>query len=143
MKYSQKVNAPQDFLYQKMIDSALYDIKQSTGKKVSESQLTGFEYEKKISGQTVEMLINEATAPSVYEFTATTSARTHHTRWELTKISELETEIHITDTQGTASVFQLFTDKLMEFLLTKPKRRQMETMLTKMEKEYQKSGAAS
>ena len=138
MKFKRIYDAPAEFIFQKIIDSCLYDVKQATGRTKAASQLTGFSYKKKISGQMATVKFDEVIVPRVYEFTTTTGARTYHTRWELSAVEAGQTEIFIKDTNGTSNIFQLFTDRMMEWMLTTMKRRQIDTMIKKMVEGYKK-----
>ncbi|MGO2267178.1 MAG: DUF3284 domain-containing protein, partial [Vagococcus salmoninarum] len=49
MEIIKQMNVPAAFLYDKIIDSVLFDIRKQTGKSVTKKQLNNFEYVKEYS----------------------------------------------------------------------------------------------
>ena len=76
MKINVTLNAPVEFLYQQLIESALEDIRKQVGKKISWRDLPNYTYEKKwVSGRVAKMHIDSAIPSQAYGYTMTTDRK--------------------------------------------------------------------
>lgn len=137
MKLKKTIKAPKNYIYQQLIQSSLYDIKQQTGKTLSEKQLSGFKYEKKIQGRAAGTIkIGTVSADKEYSFLTETKDGSYDTTWKLTEITDSETLVEITEKSVAKTMSQLVSNWLTWAFLQTIKKRTMKQMLERMEKEY-------
>ncbi len=137
MKINKTIDAPRDFIFEKIVDSCLFDIEKNTGKRPKIHNLNGFEYTKNFGkNQRGTIRINELLEPSVYDFTTKTNRNTFVTRWELHKIDDRSTEVHIQEQQTSNGFIQMVNDKVVGFFLGRLKKRQMLAVLDNMNRAY-------
>lgn len=137
MKINKTIDAPRDFIFEKIVDSCLFDIEKNTGKRPKIRNLNGFEYTKNFGkNQRGTIRINELLEPSVYDFTTKTNRNTFVTRWELHKIDDRSTEVHIQEQQTSNGFIQMINDKVVGFFLGRLKKRQMLAVLDNMNRAY-------
>lgn len=137
MKLVKKIQVPRQYVFDKIIESSLYDIKQQTGKTVKVSDLENFEYTKNF-GQTGSGTIkfDKVRENEIYAFSTETNRNSFHTHWELQEINDSSTEVIITETRTSKGGIQLLNDMLMGFLLAHTKKKQMSQMLETLESGY-------
>ena len=103
MRIDKIVDAPREFIFEKIIDSCLFDIEKNTGKRPKVRSLNGYEYSKSFGkNQRGSIKITELTEPSIYAFTTKTNRNTFSTRWELHKIDDRSTQVVIKKRQMVA-----------------------------------------
>lgn len=137
MKINKTVDAPREFIFEKIIDSCLYDIERNTGRHPKVRSLNGYEYTKDFGkNQKGTIRINELTDPSIYEFTTKTNRNTFTTRWELHKIDDRSTDVVIEEKQTSNGMIQLVNDKFVGFFLGRLKKRQMVAILDNINRAY-------
>ena len=137
MKITKTIDVPRQFIFDKITESSLYDIKQHTGKTPKISSLTGFEYQKKFGkNQSGKIEFDEVTEPSVYAFTTKTNRNTFKTRWELHKIDDQSTDVVIAEESQSSGMVQNINDTIMAFMFGKLKKRQMLAILDEISKAY-------
>ncbi|GFH41099.1 DUF3284 domain-containing protein [Pseudolactococcus insecticola] len=139
MELTKTLDVPRQFVFEKIVDSGLYDIQQNTGKRPKISSLKGFEYKKKFGSkqnQAGKIRIDDVIEPSVYAFTTTTVRNTFTTRWELHKIDDKTTDVVISETIESKGFFQNLNDSMMQIGLGWIKKRQMRAILDGILKAY-------
>ncbi|WP_096818066.1 DUF3284 domain-containing protein [Lactococcus fujiensis] len=137
MEINKTIDVPREFVFEKIIDSGLYDIERQTGKRPKVMNMTGFSYVKTFGkNQSGTIKFDEVSGPSVYAFTTTTQRNTFHTRWELHKIDDRSTNIIITEQQESNGFFQKLNDIAVGFVLGRIKKRQVIAMIDAIEKAY-------
>ena len=137
MKFKKTIHVPQKFVFDKVIESVLYDIQQQTGRKLNSRVLNGLEYTKKIQGpNAANIKIDEVTSPSLYAFTTETSEGRYSTRWQFKTLAEDETEVFISEKATAKSTLQIFNNFIVWAFMEAAKKRALRTMLDKMEQTY-------
>lgn len=137
MKITKTIDVPRQFIFDKITESSLYDIKQNTGKTPKISSLTGFEYQKNFGkNQSGKIKFDEVTEPSIYAFTTKTNRNTFKTRWELHKIDDQSTDVVIAEESKSSGMVQNINDTIMAFMFGKLKNRQMLAILDEISKAY-------
>ncbi len=137
MQITKTIDVPREFIFEKIIDSCLYDIERQVGKRPKVMNLTGFSYVKNFGkNQSGTIKFDEVTGPSVYAFTTSTNRNTFHTRWELHKISDRTTDIVITENQTSNGFIQKMNDMVVSLLLGWMKKRQIVAMIDSIQKAY-------
>ena len=130
MRIDKIVDAPREFIFEKIIDSCLFDIEKNTGKRPKVRSLNGYEYSKSFGkNQRGSIKITELTEPSIYAFTTKTNRNTFSTRWELHKIDDRSTQVVIEENQTSNGFIQMINDKAVGFFLGRFKKRQMVAVL--------------
>lgn len=137
MEINKTIDVPSEFVFEKIIDSSLYDIQKQTGKHPKVMNMTGFSYVKDFGkNQRGTIKFDEVTGPSVYAFTTSTQRATFHTRWELHKIDDRSTTVIITEDQTSNGFFQKLNDTVLGFFLGHFKKRQILAILDSISKAY-------
>ena len=137
MRIDKIVDAPREFIFEKIIDSCLFDIEKNTGKRPKVRSLSGYEYSKNFGkNQRGTIKITELTDPSIYAFTTKTNRNTFSTRWELHKIDDRSTQVIIEENQTSNGLIQMINDKAVGFILGRFKKRQMVAILDNVNRTY-------
>ena len=137
MRIQNIVDAPRDFIFEKIVDSCLFDIEKNTGKRPKVRSLNGYEYNKSFGkNQRGTIKITELTEPSIYAFTTKTNRNTFSTRWELHKIDDRSTQVIIEENQSSNGFIQMVNDKAVGFFLGRFKKRQMVAILDNVNRAY-------
>lgn len=137
MELKKKINTPASFFYGKVIESVLYDIKEQTGEKLSESQLEGFEYLKTFSKNSrgkieIENIINNST----YTYKTFTNRNSYEVSYVITSIDEKSCEVLYTETMNSIGFLQKINDTIFGFILAHFKKKQFFRMLESIEASY-------
>lgn len=137
MRIDKIVDAPREFIFEKIVDSCLFDIEKNTGKRSKVRSLNGYEYNKSFGkNQRGTIKITELTEPSIYAFTTKTNRNTFSTRWELHKIDDRSTQVIIEENQSSNGLIQMVNDKAVGFFLGRFKKRQMVAILDNVNRAY-------
>ncbi|MDR0199368.1 MAG: DUF3284 domain-containing protein [Streptococcaceae bacterium] len=144
MKVVKTIAVPCDIAFHRILESGLYDVKKYVGYYPKVSELSGFEYEKKFQNKTSgKIRFDEVTEPSVYAFTSLLSKGSYQTRWEFRKVSEVGTEVTMTELPYAEGKFQQAQASLVGFLMSLLKKRSIRTVLEKIEQAYEENAVAS
>ncbi|ADJ59207.1 DUF3284 domain-containing protein [Lactococcus cremoris] len=137
MRIDKIVDAPREFIFEKIVDSCLFDIEKNTGKRPKVRSLNGYEYNKSFGkNQRGTIKITELREPSIYAFTTKTNRNTFSTRWELHKIDDRSTQVIIEENQSSNGLIQMVNDKAVGFFLGRFKKRQMVAILDNVNRAY-------
>lgn len=139
MEIIRTLKVPRQFIFDKLLESGLYDIEKNTGKHPKISSLSGFEYKKKFGAkqnQAGEIVIDEVIEPAVYAFTTKTVRNTYTTRWEMHRIDDKLTEVVISEDMISHGFFQNLNDMMMQIGLGWVKKRQMTAILNSISSAY-------
>ncbi|MDR1568819.1 MAG: DUF3284 domain-containing protein [Streptococcaceae bacterium] len=137
MEIRRTLNAPASFIYGKMVDSAVFDIRQQTGKTLKHDQLTGFEYVKQFSAsRRAKIKILEAKKDEKYSFKTTTSRNAYITTYSLQAIDEKHCEVIFEEKIESFGLLQQVNDALVSIPLSFSKKRQLRDMFDALAKEY-------
>ena len=124
-------------LFDKIIDSVIFDIRKATGKTVSRKQLAGYEYVKEFSASSrAKIKIEEVIENQVYQFRTETTKNEFVVRYELETINEKQTKVIYTETMKSFGILQQMNDMLLGTILGYFKRKQFKKMLVMMEESY-------
>ena len=137
MRIDKIVDAPREFIFEKIVDTCLFDIEKNTGKRPKVRSLNGYEYNKSFGkNQRGTIKITELREPSIYAFTTKTNRNTFSTRWELHKIDDRSTQVIIEENQSSNGLIQMVNDKAVGFFLGRFKKRQMVAILDNVNRAY-------
>jgi len=140
MRLSKTVDAPASFIFDKLVESSLYDIKQQTGESIHFEALKGYTYHKTFQNkQKAEITITEVVKNETYEFITVMMLREYKTRYQLKALGENSCEIICEEKQVSHGVLQRYNDMIMEILIGWQKKKQMRYMFDGMAKVYHES----
>ncbi|CAM3985486.1 DUF3284 domain-containing protein [Catellicoccus marimammalium] len=138
MQVTKQINCPSSFIYNELIDSVLYDIKRTTGKKPKRSHLENFSYEKRFhDGSIGTVTITKQEDDRCYAFQTKTKNNTFYTSYEITPIDDYHCQIFVQEKVESDGFFQKINDFLMMTLFLRNKKQHLLQMLAEMEKKYQ------
>ncbi|MDR0297465.1 MAG: DUF3284 domain-containing protein [Streptococcaceae bacterium] len=140
MKVTGVLQAPVEFLFDAVIESAMYDIKEQTGRTAPGiSALSGFSYTKKFANhQTGKITLSEIVRPRVYEFMTETEVNGFTTRWEFEQQDAKHTKITVSEKRLSKTERQWTNDLMMGIVLHHAKRKRILSILRGLEAQYKK-----
>lgn len=137
MEITKQMNIPATFLYDKVVDSVLFDIRKATGKTVTRKQLKDFEYVKEFSANNrARIKIEEAIDNTLYRFRTSTTKNDFLVEYEIKPLTESTCELHYTETMKSFGFLQQLNDMLLGFMLMFFKKRRFKKMLQMIEESY-------
>jgi lysyl-tRNA synthetase class I len=138
MEIKKKVDAPAEFIYEKVVNSSQFDIRKSTGKTISTKGLQGFEYVKQFNKhQSAKIKIVEVKENELYSFSTSTTMNSFLTTYKMEPINNEKCIVTVTEKkENHGGTIRRANDMLMEIALGWLKKRQIKTMITAMGKEY-------
>lgn len=137
MEVNKVLQVPASFFYQKVIDSVLYDVKEATGKQVTEKQLPGFEYVKEFNNKTsAKIIIQEAVKDQCYQFRTATTKNTFDVRYQITPVDDQSCAVTYTESMTSKGTIQSLNDSVTGFILGFFKKKQLKKMLAMIEASY-------
>ncbi|MDR0300418.1 MAG: DUF3284 domain-containing protein [Streptococcaceae bacterium] len=140
MKVSKVLQAPVEFLYDKVLESSQFDIKQQTGRTApSINSLSGFSYEKIfLNHQKGKITFGEVKRPRVYEFVTETDTNAFTTRWEFEQSDKNHAKVSVSEKRTSKSERQWMNDVVMGIFLHYTKRKRIVKILEGLESQYKK-----
>lgn len=137
MEIVKKLQVPADFFYKKVIESVIYEVQDTTGRTLNESQLAGFEYVKKYNDKTSATIkIESAKTNENYAFRTLTTRNDFHVEYQITAIDETSCEVKYTEKMNSNGWIQSMNDMVVGTVLGFLKKRQFKRMLTMIEETY-------
>lgn len=138
---SKVMNVTARDFFDMLVDSVLYDIKKSTGKKINRSQFhKGTNYRKKIKtnakgkkGVLVKVTVTAFEAPYLYEATFSGDTDSTRIRYEIEELEDDQIRVTYSEDAGNVSG----VNKPMRWLQTKIGQRNLKASLDGMEKAVQ------
>lgn len=137
MEVVKKLNVPASFFYGKIVDSVVFDVRNSTGKDLKPKQLNNFEYVKEFSKTsrakiTIEKLIEN----QCYAFKTSTTRNEYVAQYAIKPIGDKSCEVHYIEKMESFGTFQKMNDALVSIVLGFFKKRQFKKMLEMIEASY-------
>lgn len=137
MEVNKTLKVPAEFFYQKVIDSVLYDVKETTGKTVTEAQLSGLEYVKEFNNKTsAKILIQEAVKDQSYKFRTATTKNTFDVSYQIKAVDDHSCAVTYRESMTSVGTIQSLNDTVTGFLLGFFKKKQLKKMLSMIEASY-------
>ncbi|MBT2217207.1 DUF3284 domain-containing protein [Virgibacillus dakarensis] len=137
MEIVRKMNVPVEFFYKTIIDSVLSDIHSQTGKKVSEKQLTGFEYVKTFSKNSkATVRIEEVTKNNSYQYRTTSNKNNFLVAYKIRPLTEESCQLHYTEKMESFGYLQKLNDAFIGIVWSPLKKRRFKEMLKQIEASY-------
>lgn len=139
MKINVTLNAPVEFLYQQLIESALEDIRKQVGKKISWHDLPNYTYEKKwVSGRVAKMHIDSAIPSQAYGYTMTTADQEFIVEYRLKKKDDTHTILEYTEDNHAKDAKVKANQNIGAFTLGWLRKHRFKKMARKMAEQYYK-----
>ncbi|MCI1986476.1 MAG: DUF3284 domain-containing protein [Lactobacillus sp.] len=138
MKVTHTLQVPAAYLYTKVVDSALYDIKQNTGEQLKPAQLLGYEYQKPMGNGKLQgrVKITANVVNREYGFQTQSGGGTYQIHYGIQETQDGGVEVTYTEDSHFSSTFREWNQKLMMLLLGYGRKRQLIGMLDAIEKGY-------
>lgn len=139
MEIVKKMKVPDEFLYDTIIKSVLADIQSQTGKKVSEKQLTGFEYVKTFSKNAKATIrIEEISKNKLYQYRTISNKNDFLAAYEIHPLTERSCELRYSEKMESFGYLQNINDMLIGIIWSPLKKRRFKEMLNQIEAAYLK-----
>lgn len=137
MEVTKKMNVPASFLYDKIMDSVIYDIRQQTGKALTRKQLAGYKFTKKFAkAQTATMQVTEVIENKSYHFMTTTNRNSYVVQYDIEPIDEGKCLLNYTEHMESKGTLQQMNDVMMALMMGFFKKRNFKKMLSQIEASY-------
>ncbi|KAF1303475.1 DUF3284 domain-containing protein [Enterococcus saccharolyticus] len=137
MEIVKKMQVPASFFYKKIIDSVLYDIQDTTGRTLSESQLKNFEYVKQFNEKTrATIKIEDIKLNETYAYRTSTTRNEFVATYTIHPIDDTNCEITYSEQMKSHGTIQALNDMVTGLLLGFFKKKQFKRMLQMIESSY-------
>lgn len=137
MKISKELNIPATYFYNKLVESVLFDVRQSTGESVSEAGLVGKEYVKKFSGSDhAKVKIEQLVANEAYAYSTTTIWNDFNASYKIQALDDKSCVVEYEEQMVSHGTLQRINDSLFQFVLGRFKKKRFIKMLEQMEESY-------
>ncbi|MDR2832347.1 MAG: DUF3284 domain-containing protein [Streptococcaceae bacterium] len=131
------VNAPASFVFTKLIDSSLYDIKKQTNKRLTWKQLKNFEYVKTFSRhQKARITILDVVENEKYSFKTSTTSNEYVTTYTIEPKTDVSCKVTCEETKTSHGFMQKLNDTVVGLILGRSKKKQIKAILDEMGKQY-------
>ena len=137
MEIIKQMNVPAAFLYDKIIDSVLFDIRKQTGKSVTKKQLNNFEYVKEYSKNSrAKIKIEKHIENQSYHFRTSTTRNDFLVKYDIQPIDDKTCQVVYQEEMESFGTLQKLNDAATGLLLGVLKKKQFKKMLTMIESSY-------
>ncbi|GIN62054.1 hypothetical protein J27TS8_20470 [Robertmurraya siralis] len=144
MELVKKMNVPVEFLYETILKSVLSDIHSQTGKKLSEKQLQGFEYEKTFSKHAKATIrIEEIMKNKFYQYRTTSNKQDFLVTYKLRPLENGSCELHYIEKMESFGYLQKLNDVLIGLIWSPLKKRRFKEMLNQIEATHVKESTGA
>lgn len=134
-----KLEVPAEYFFNRLVESALYDINEQTGKGISAQQLAHFAYKKKLAnGAYGRFLVTDYRPDGLYAYSMRTGRNTYSVSYNVTKVGDTTAQLHyIEQVAGTNSTVNA-NNKLTGFMLRWFRKRRFKKMAAEISQDYAK-----
>lgn len=137
MEIVRQMKVPVEFLYKTIINSVLSDIHSQTGKKVSEKQLSGFEYMKTFSKHSKATIrIEEITKNESYQYRTTNNKNDFLVAYKIRPLKDGICELRYMEKMESFGFLQSLNDMFIGIVWSPLKKRRFKEMLNQIEAAY-------
>ncbi|MGC6767169.1 DUF3284 domain-containing protein [Enterococcus sp. LJL128] len=137
MEIVKKMNVPASYFYGKVVESVLYDVNRSTGKRLKPMQLNNFEYVKEFSKNSrAKIKIEKLVENEEYAYKTSTVKNQYHAQYKIKAVDNNSCEVHYTEKMESFGTMQKLNDAAIGFILGFFKKRQFKKMLDQIESSY-------
>lgn len=137
MDISMQLDVPADYFFGRLIESALYDIHEQTGKTLAAKQLPRFTYKKKFTNGTFgHFTVTDYLPAGVYAYTISTGRNRYDVSYEVEGATDnrahLRYKEQVIGANGTVNA----NNKLTEFMLGWLRKRRFKKMAAEIARDY-------
>ncbi|WP_179396308.1 DUF3284 domain-containing protein [Lacticaseibacillus absianus] len=137
MQVEHTINVPAGYVYQTIVDSVLYDIKQATGNTIAPGALLGYEYQKPMGKRgRGRVKITKADKNRAYAFQTRAGQATYYVEYQLQETQDNQTKVTYRESTVRDSKLQAYNEMLVMLLLGHGRKRRIKMMLDAMERQY-------
>ncbi|MCH4057177.1 DUF3284 domain-containing protein [Lapidilactobacillus gannanensis] len=137
MKIIKTLNVPSSYLYRKVIDSVLYDIRSQTKESIDEANLEGYSYVKTFSKTTAARLTVTKLIPNeAYHYETESNKSTFKVSYDMKSLPDNKTELTYEESVVSDGWMKQMNDLLVGWILGWMRRRNFKKMLTQIEESY-------
>lgn len=141
MEIQMTVNAPRDFMFDQIMKSVLYDIKQATGRDYTEHELAHLHYRKKFgNGQAGEITVKQLTHNVVYGYEMSAPRNHYYVEYRLAGTDDGNTQLAYTEKVIGDKKMTDANNMIGIFLLGWQRKRNFKKMMRQMETLYHQDG---
>ncbi len=139
MDITKKLNVSAEDFFNKIVDSVVYDVKHSVGRKVSyETMKDGFSYKKTLSNRfgqkgSVTITVTEIEKPTLYAASFEAKTGTNHVRYEITELSDNKISVHYVETFDSNRLLNRLNYMLMSIIYYFGSKKRIVNMLKGIE----------
>lgn len=137
MEIKETLKVPTTFFFNKIADSALYDIERQTGKRLNRKQLAKFEYVKEFNKNArAKIKIDEFVENRAYAFTTSTTKNRFYVAYHVEKIDEVSCAVTYEETMESFGLLQKINDNTVGLIWGFLRKRRFRSMLRQIESSY-------
>lgn len=137
MEIVKTLNVPAAFIYNKIIDSVLFDIKKHTGDSLNKKQLANYEYVKQFSSNSrAKIKIEKHIENQSYHFRTSTTRNEFVVKYDIKPIDDMHCEVTYFEDMTSHGFMQKMNDMVIGSMIGFLKKRQFKKMLEMMESSY-------
>lgn len=134
MEIKKKLKVSAEHFYDSIIRSVVYDIDQTTGRTLKNSQLEGFEYVKTFSqNNQAKIIIDRVETNRYYQFRTQTTRNEFTANYTITPIDNQSCEVIYHETMTSVGAVQKVNDFFVGLILDYFKKKQFIKMLESIE----------
>ena len=138
MKISVDLPCSNEYLYKRLIDAVMMDIKQNTKARPLKDQLVNFSYQKISSnGQKIEITILEQVKNQKYSFKTTANGQSFTSSYQISALNDQQCHVEFIEAAKANSLLQTINDGFMRILFGHQRKKQFIKMLEQMAADYQ------
>lgn len=137
MEMEMKLKIPADYLFDQIMESVLYDIKDQTGHKLTKNQLEGFEFTKKFSKtQSAALKVTKIVENESYHFQTDNNRNKFDVSYDIKVIDDKRCLLSYKEVMTSKGKMQQMNDAFMSMLMSFFKKRNFKKMLKQIENKY-------
>ncbi|WDF82418.1 DUF3284 domain-containing protein [Lacticaseibacillus pabuli] len=139
MDIKMKLDVPAEYFFHRLIESALYDINEQTGKSLVAPQLPRFTYKKKLANGSVgHFTITDYQPTGVYAYAMHTGRNDYTVSYTVDKLEDNKAQLRYTENVSGASTTVNANNRLTSIMLGWFRKRRFKKMAAEIAKDYSK-----
>lgn len=137
MEIKKELNVPASFFFDKIADSAIFDIQHHTGKSVPRRQLKNFEYVKQFGKNSrAKIKIDKFVDNVVYAFSTDTTKNHYYVSYTVEPLTEKSCAVTYQESMESYGFLQKANDLVVGLLWSRLRKRRFKAMLAQIEASY-------
>ncbi|WP_071131792.1 DUF3284 domain-containing protein [Enterococcus timonensis] len=137
MEIHQNLNVPATFFFDKIADSAIYDVERHTGKRITRKQLQNIEYVKEFNKRArAKITIDKFIDNAVYGFTTSTTKNRFYVEYRIEPLDSRSCAVVYEEKMESFGFIQKINDVTVGILWGFLRKRRFKSMLKQIEATY-------